>query len=378
MRLADFILGNIEPILAEWEVFARGISTGATMNKLALRDHAANVLRAIAGDMMSTQTALQQSDKSKGMGHSGAASSSITDASEDHAIGRVDSGFDILQVVSEYRALRASVIHLWRDSGPLLHIPDLDDLTRFNEAVDQSLTKAVSSYTKRVDQSRQMFLAMLGHDLRGPLNAIIMSAGVISISGNDADANAECATQIRESGRAMARMINDLLDFTSTRLGTGLPVVPARIDLEPLCRDVLDECRAANPAGAMRFLSDGPSLVDGDADRLRQAISNLLGNAVQHGQTGGPIDLILRIDGAWAAVAVRNQGPPIPTAILATIFDPLVSGVSPETRRQRRPGSIGLGLYIAREVATAHGGRIDVTSSETGGTEFTLRLRRLS
>src|SRR4051794_5434702 len=183
MRLADFILSNVEPILVEWEAFARSISPGATMNKLALRDHAADILRATARDMMQWQSATQQSDKSKGHGDAGRKSDRLNGASAVHAVERVGSGFDLMEVVAEYRALRASVIRLWRESAPDADERDLADVTRFDEAIDQSLTKAVSSYTEHVDRSRQMFLAILGHDLRNPLNAMMMSAEGLRATG---------------------------------------------------------------------------------------------------------------------------------------------------------------------------------------------------
>src|SRR5688572_1561857 len=179
MRLADFILSNIEPILAEWEAFARGIAPGAKMDSLALRDHAEEILLATARDMRSAQSATERSDKSRGRAYQGGDGTALNGASETHAVGRLGSGFDLLEVVSEYRALRASVLQLWRDSGPGPDECDVDDLTRFNESIDQSITKAVSSYTKRVNQSRDLFLAILSHDLRSPLNAIAMSAALL-------------------------------------------------------------------------------------------------------------------------------------------------------------------------------------------------------
>src|SRR5688572_24558899 len=172
MRLADFILAKTEQILTEWEAFARGIWPGATTSPRELRDHAEDILRAAARDMASAQTGEQQSDKSKGDGDIGRDSRRLDGASDVHAVGRVASGFNLMDVVAEYRALRASVVRLWRESRPDPDRRDLDDLTRFHESIDQSLTTAVRSYTERVDRSRQMFLAILGHDLRNPLNAV--------------------------------------------------------------------------------------------------------------------------------------------------------------------------------------------------------------
>jgi len=174
----------------------------------------------------------------------------------------------------------------------------------------------------------------------------------------------------------MARMIGDLLDYTRTRLGAGMPVSPISMDLSSLCRELYNEFRTGHPNRLIRFHSDGEEIGDWDADRLRQAISNLLGNAVQHGAENAPIDLKLTGETSDVAIVVHNGGVPIPPGELTRIFEPLVRGSSAEHPRRNRPGSIGLGLYIAREVARSHDGRIDVTSSLESGTAFTIHLPR--
>jgi signal transduction histidine kinase len=408
MRLADFILADMEHILMEWETFARGIAPGAKMEPLALRDDAQDILKATVQDMKSSQSAAERAAKSRGQGNRGpdgaALSSALNGASERHAIGRLGSGFDLSEVVSEYRALRASVLRLWRDSGPAPDERDVDDVTRFDESIDQSLAKAVSSYTQRVDQARDLFLAILSHDLRNPLNSISMSAQLIPQEGTLDARSSEAAMQISTSAAVMARMISDLLDYTRTRLGAGMPVSPAPTDLGSLCRAIYEEYRTAHPNRVIRFHADSAAGVGGgaggadgaagvgggagggagardftgewDADRLRQAISNVLGNAVQHGDENAPIDLTLSGDEAEVVVVIHNGGAPIPPGELTRIFDPLVRGSSAEYPKHNRPGSIGLGLYIAREVARSHGGTIDVTSTRQAGTAFTFRLPR--
>jgi signal transduction histidine kinase len=303
----------------------------------------------------------------------------VNDASEVHGAARVRAGFDLVAVVSEYRALRASVVRLWRESGPDPDLHDLDDLTRFNESIDQSLTKAVRSYTQRVDHSRQMFLSILGHDLRNPLNSLTLSAQALSRGawGSQVDAeSAEMLSHISTSATAMARMIDELLDFTRRGVGAAMPLSPAAMDLKRLCQEVIEEERAAHTARTLRFGPHGDLTGEWDAARLRQLVSNLLGNALQHGGGSSPVDLTVSAEGSHVVLEVRNEGPPIPPDDLPTIFDPLVRGSSPELQKQRRPGSMGLGLYIAREVVIAHGGTIDVKSSAEGGTVFTARLPR--
>jgi len=331
--------------------------------------------------MRSAQTAVERAAKSQGRADRGGGDghAALDGASESHAVGRLGSGFDLMEMVSEYRALRASVLRLWADSDPPPHERDVDDLTRFNESVDQSITKAVASYTRRVDQSRDLFLAILGHDLRNPLNSIAVSAQMLPhLGAPDAPEAVGLAAQIATNTQVMARMIADLLDYTRTRLGAGMPVKPAPTDLGALCRELFDEFRTAHPDREIRFASAGDLRGEWDADRLRQAISNLLGNAVQHGAPDRPVDLrLVGEDPHLVRVVVRNGGPPIPPGDISRIFDPLVRGSAASGQpRGSRPGSIGLGLYIAREIARSHGGGIDVASTDPEGTTFTVRLPR--
>jgi signal transduction histidine kinase len=377
MRLADFILGNTESILVEWEAFARTVwPRGGKSDPVALRDHAEDILRATAWDMKSDQTVAEQSDKSRGGGPAGAGSDRVDGASDVHAVGRVRSGFDVMAVVAEYRALRASVVRLWRESAPDADRRDLADLTRFNESIDQSLTEAIRSYTQRVDRSRQMFLAILGHDLRNPLNSVMMSAEELAQAGQLDGESSTMVSQIAASASAMARMISDLLDFTASGIDAAMPLARVTMDLGALCREVVDETRAGHPTSEVRYEPGGDLAGEWDAARLRQVVSNLLGNAVQHGADGGAVGLSVHGDGPSVRLAVRNGGPPIPPDALPTIFDPLVRDAAPDARKPRRPGSIGLGLYIAREVVVAHGGVIDVQSFPEVGTVFSVRLPR--
>ena len=143
-----------------------------------------------------------------------------------------------------------------------------------------------------------------------------------------------------------------------------------------MCRELFEEYRAASPNRTIRFQRDGDLKGDWDADRLRQAVSNLMGNAIQHGSENAPIHLKLDGDESDVVVVVHSGGPPIAPGELAKIFDPLVRGSSAEHPKVNRPGSIGLGLYIAREIARSHGGGLTVTSSREAGTAFTMSLPR--
>ena len=376
MRLAKFILANIEPILVEWDEFASTLPLGAAMTKPALRDDAKAILLASARDMQVAQTSAQQADKSKG--HDGAdttESDQLDSASTRHAVERLSSGFDIIEVVSEYRALRASVLRLWRKSLPQPNIDDIEDITRFNEAIDESLTKAVDSYTERFNRSRQLFLAMLGHDLRNPLTAIRMAAELVAQTNID-EMSIEALSMIDTESEAMAKLISDIIDFASTWLGGAIPLNCEPVDLRTLCREVVDGFRVTHPQCTLQFNPRGNLTAHWDAARTRQVVSNLVGNALQHGSQDEPVELSATSEGSTVVLSVHNKGEPIPPDALPTLFDPLVRHTTAKSVLQRTPGSIGLGLYIVREIVNAKGGTISVVSTAQQGTTFTVRIPR--
>ena len=171
MKLSKFIIENMEAILTEWESFAETILPAAeTMDSLALRDHAKQILEAVAKDIETTQTAQEQSDKSKDLC---ARPGGKETAATTHGALRHLAGFDLKQLGSEYRALRASVIRMWKAQLAELGDSEFNDMMRFNEAIDEALAASIVRYSDEVDRSRQTFLAILGHDLRSPLNSIL-------------------------------------------------------------------------------------------------------------------------------------------------------------------------------------------------------------
>ena len=386
MRLAEFILANVEPILVEWEAFARSLLPGADMTVVALRDDAGSILLATAKDMQNRQSLEQQASKSKGDGGAATvASHRLDNASALHGVDRVGAGFHITDVIAEYRALRASVLRLWRESLPQPNLHDIDDITRFDESLDQSLARGVASYAKRIDDSRQMFLAILGHDLRNPLHTIRVAASVVALQNKD-PATAKAMAAISRNTNAMMQLISDLIDFSSSGLGRAMPLNVEMVDLKELCRDVIESFRTSHPGRELRLHTDGD--VDGawDPARLRQVISNLVGNAVQHGSPDGPIDVTVTSkksaeegsgpDGSTVVLCVHNEGEPISPEQVPTIFDPLKRYVDWESASERTAGSIGLGLYIVREIIDAKGGTVTVCSKEKEGTTFTVRIPR--
>ncbi|HEX9936226.1 MAG TPA: histidine kinase dimerization/phospho-acceptor domain-containing protein, partial [Longimicrobium sp.] len=255
-RLAEFIGENGEAILAEWEAFARTCTPAAgAMDIVALRDHASEMLTVIATDLETPQDGRAQAEKSKGKAP--AENGSAPTAAEEHGAGRAESGFTIEQMVSEYRALRASVIRLWTRSRGELAPGDLEDLTRFNEAVDQSLAESVTRYTQELDESKEMFLAILGHDLRTPLGAVLTSARFMLDTGELAEPHLTLTQRIASSSTRMVNMVGALLDFTRSRLGGGIPIERAPMNMGKAVHDVVDEIAAAHPSRTIEIDARG-------------------------------------------------------------------------------------------------------------------------
>ena len=369
MRLADFISSNSEQILAEWVEFAATCGpAGRTIELSGLRDHAVEMLNDIASDLRQPQTPAEQEEKSKGNAPEDAGET----AAEVHGAGRAESGFTLDEMVSEYRALRASVIRLWSRGCGSLDADDLVDLTRFNEAIDQALAESVRRYTQDLDHSKEMFLAILGHDLRSPLGAIVMSSQFMLDTGELTEPHLTLMTRIGSAARRMNSLVGDLLDLTRSRLGSGVPIVRKSMDMGNAARDAVDEMIAAHPDSLLQYQSSGDLRGEWDCARVSQVMANLLSNAVQHGAQKSPITTVVRPERGGVEIRVHNFGPPIPLSDRQGLFSPL--------KRLHRgdpapvSNNLGLGLYIAERIVVAHGGTIDVESSREQGTSFIVHL----
>lgn len=370
MRLSDFILKNIEPILQTWEDFARSLETpGTPLDREDLRDHAHAMLLAIADDLRNTQSSQEQAEKSKGHDPQ-----NDTTAANVHALSRLLSGFTIEQVVAEFRALRASVIKQWVNDASKKADIDVEDMIRFNEAIDQALARSVGSYTEAVQASRNVFLGILGHDLRTPLGAIMLGADAL-LRTDDLSARAtKITSRIYTSVKRASRIVGDLLDFTRSQLGPGLPVSKTRSDVAPALERVVEELRMVNPNATILLESPVSAIGLYDATRLEQVFSNLIGNAVQHGDPQGAITVALVATDDTLRFTVHNTGAVIPEDVLGSIFNPL-DRYSPESPTDKGPhASLGLGLFIASEIVSAHQGHVDVTSSAEAGTVFAVEI----
>jgi signal transduction histidine kinase len=371
MRMSEFIRDNVELILVEWETFARTmIPPAETMSVAELRDHAHEILIAIAEEMESSQSEDEREAKSKGLAEPRIKATSANV----HGTLRQRVGFDLTQLSAEYRALRATVLRLWMLRVGTVDSAVLEEVIRFNEGIDQSLADAMRSYSEHMGNSRDTFLAVLGHDLRSPLGAL---SSCVHLLGHvvDGKPNDRALRIARQSITSISEMITDLLEYTRTRLGRGIEVTPKHGDLSALCREAFEQVCVAYPLRKLEADIEPAVSMSFDAPRMRQVLSNLLNNAVQHGDPAFPVMLAAHLGEREMTLTVKNRGTPIPPDSMQVIFNPLVQVALKESAPHERPAtSLGLGLFIAREIVKGHGGTIAVTSSAEEGTSFVVRL----
>jgi signal transduction histidine kinase len=340
------------------------------MKSLALRDHAQQILEAVAKDLPTSQTREAQAEKS--MGRAPGLIGAPETAAQTHALLRARGGFDIKQLAAEYRALRASVLRLWMDECQP-KAPDLDDIIRFNEAIDQAIAESVGFFSAHVEQARNLLLGMLGHDMRSPLQTIQMTASYLAAL-NAGEKVSEAASRLIRSGARMHALLDDMLDFNRTNLGLGITIAPTPVDLASLLADELNQLRAAHPDRQIDIEVVGNAQGVWDGRRLQQLLGNLVLNAIKYGAPDAPVRVLLAGEEAELSLEVRNSGPAIEPVALKQIFEPLKRGPNCGGGHDA-DSSLGLGLYIAREIAKAHGGEIEVRSDETE-TVFTVHLPR--
>jgi signal transduction histidine kinase len=249
---------------------------------------------------------------------------------------------------------------------------ELDHRRTLERALRDALIREQEARTEaeRTVRYNELFARMLGHDLRNPLNAIATAAQYIALIDGDAKTTA-AATRIVGSTRRMARMIDQLLDFTRVRVGDGLTVRRTRVDLAQLCARIRDDLRVADPGSSVIVEAEGNTIGDWDYDRLLEALSNLVDNAIQHGDrcchvTVGPD----ATDAAVARICVHNAGV-IPAEMLPLVFEPFRGA-----NKHSHSRGLGLGLYLTRQIVVAHGGTIAAASTPAAGTTFEISMPR--
>jgi PAS domain S-box-containing protein len=243
-----------------------------------------------------------------------------------------------------------------------------DTLIALGSVADQIALGIERDHSER---SRELFIGILGHDLRNPLSSIDMSASRLRIDAALPERHHRIAERIQSSAARMARMISQVLDFTRARSVGGIPIFRSPGDLHVICAHAVDELASAHPTRVIEstYLGDGRGAWD--ADRLEQVFSNLVGNALSYGATDTAIRVVIDARTELVRCTVQNTGTPIPEAALSTIFDPFRR--ASDANRNR---GLGLGLFISHEIVVAHGGTISVESTAANGTEMTITLPR--
>ncbi len=368
-HLSVFIVNRMEDILRQWEAFAATqLPAAASMTNLALRDHARQILEAVALDLTTFQSSKVQAEKSKGLIHQAAGAPAT--AAQTHAVLRAISGFNISQLAAEYRALRASVLSLWLDENIPQNL-DLQDVIRFNEAIDQALAESIECFTSEVTKQRNLFLGIIGHDLRNPVQSMQVTAQYLQAL--DATPEIAQAAQILMNGAARINaLLDDLADYNRAKLGVGLSVKPTQCNLQQLFDEELEQIRILFRKRTINMDITGDTNGCWDGFRLKQVLSNLVFNAVKYGKRDTPIHIHVYGDQTTAYFDVVNEGSPIDPSTLEKIFDPLIRGTDQETAQTE---GLGLGLFIVREIVNAHGGQIGA-DSQNSLTKFSIQLPR--
>jgi len=232
---------------------------------------------------------------------------------------------------------------------------------------------ALTLERERIERFREVFIGMLGHDLRNPLNAILMGTQALMISPDVPEQPKRTAERMQRSVHRMGRMVDQLLDYTRARSGGGIPVAAMPADLFAICKESIQELEEAHPGRRFDLRVSGDGNGDWDVDRMGQVFSNLLGNAVTYGTPEDAIRVTLGSDAIVVRGEICNYGAPIAATVLPHIFDPFRQGHHAKIASAR---GLGLGLFITREIIRAHGGTITVSSSADDGTSFRFEIPR--
>lgn len=273
---------------------------------------------------------------------------------------------------SQVSLLQAEIEHRKRLEQALQEALNQRRLVEDALRASQEELKRQNEDLSRTVRFSEMFVGMLGHDLRNPLSAITTAASLLKKRA-DSEKVAKPASRILNSAGRMGRMIDQVLDFTRIRLGKGIPVQRRELDLLEICRMAVDELDASASTRPVELRWAGACMGQWDSDRLAQMISNLVGNALTHGRAPDPVSVhVDGMDPDFVVLEVHNAGV-VPSGILPTLFEPF--GTNPNGRTERSHG-LGLGLFIGQQIVQAHEGTIEVTSSEEAGTRFVVRLPR--
>ncbi len=372
MKFIHFIKNHKEEISKEWVMYARENIDG--INKLQLeevQDHIGQMLDRIVESMETLETDVQQEEKSKGRKNM---QSGESKAANQHGEQRADVGFNIMELSSEFRALRASILRLWEAQNKEdKKETDFQDMIHFNEAIDELWMISLERFDNKVEESKNWFIGILGHDLRNPLAAISGVQSILKLSKNLSEKEKSLIRRSDSSVKRMKELINNLLELTNLRLGSGININRSPVDLSEQSEKIVQEIQLGYPEADLIIETPGPVQGNWDVVRLDQLMTNLITNALRHGNPGGPVTVSVSAKGNEAFFQVYNEGSPVPENIKSLIS----TGFS--NKLNRDPGkkdSYGLGLYIVKAIVDGHKGRIELKSTKETGTTFTIILPR--
>ena len=364
-QLADFLRERRAEIVARWERSARELPSAQKLSRERLIDFVPALL-----DRIATHVEQLAAGREGFPEHS---------AAKKHARDRLDDHYSLEDMVEELAMLRAAIIQLWRGK---------DERSILNRAIDQSIVSAVLEFTsmqnretarlfeemRRAVELRDRILAVVSHDLRNPLGAIDLGAALLLKNKSvrmDPIARKQTETIQRSAGR-MDRLISDLLDMSSIQAGR-LSLHREDIQIEPLVTEVADAHEPNAIEKGIKLERDielSDTIVHGDHDRLMQVLSNIIGNAIKFCRNGDTVTISAMEIDTTVRIGVSDTGPGIEADELAHVFELYWHGKAREHR------STGLGLFIARGIVEAHGGRLWVESAPGDGTSFFMTLPR--
>jgi signal transduction histidine kinase len=372
MKLSALMHGQLDAIIDRWEAVtheALGPSKVATLGK-TLREPYRDLILQMLAEMPATLSGEQSSSALD----EGDLRAGGQDCVARYVASRYAAGLTVADVVCELGLLWPSVLFLTRN---LAQEASLDELERFTGALHNMLARSVQSYLDRMSAAGDMFLAILGHEIRNPLQAVAVAGKLLAVPSLPDPIRVETAARVSRATNLMESLVSDLIDFTRSRLGVRARVERSACDLREACQEALELAQMSAPERVFKHQFVGNLQLQADRARVRQVISNLLNNAVQHGEEATPISLIALGTEESIMLTVSNFGRPIPEEAARLIFEPLVQvPISSADPTKRFKHSLGLGLYIAREIVRGHDGTITVHSSPTAGTTFTVRLPR--
>jgi signal transduction histidine kinase/ActR/RegA family two-component response regulator len=387
MRLSRFIRDNMDALIADWEAFAADVSPDhVNLDRAALQDFAREMLTRVAEDIGDEQGRHEQQEKSRGERPDHAPG--LTDSAQIHALQRFTRQFTQAQLLAEFRAMRASVTRRWRDAIAEPADAELNDIVRFNEAVDQLISESLATFDAHRDDERNrderdlrqrseqlherdrqkdLFLATLGHELRNPLAGIDLGIRALKEGTGDRERLQEL---IEHEVHRLTVLTDDLLD--ASRIARDkVELEITEVDMNAVIEAAVQLFRGVVTDKQQTLdvtVPDAPVRLSGDAIRLRQVVENLLSNAIRYTPPEGHIHVTLAADDGGAVITVTDDGAGLAPADLEEIFEPF-------TQRDPDAGGLGLGLPIARRLTELHGGALSVDSPGPGqGAVFRVSL----